>query len=281
MKKTNYHSHFYLDDGNGKLEEYVETGISRGFDILGFSPHAPLPYENEWSMAPENIGVYAGQAYELQQKYKGRIELYKGLEIDYIPGRIWPDNPFYNQFGLDYRIGSVHSIGCEDSGKDLSVDGPVEELEELLEKQFGGDIKKLVKEYYRLESRMVTEHKFDIIGHCDLVKKRNTNNRFFNPEDKWYRDLALEFIETAAGSGMIVELNSGGIARNATTDFYPSDWLLGHCFERNIPITISADAHSPENLDFYFTEGAELLKTTGYGEIYFFSEGEWRSNPIY
>ena len=47
MLKTNYHSHSEFCDGKGKLEDYVKSAISKGFDVFGFSGHAPLPFERQ------------------------------------------------------------------------------------------------------------------------------------------------------------------------------------------------------------------------------------------
>ena len=121
---------------------------------------------------------------------------------------------------------------------------------------------------------------FDILGHCDLVKKRNTGNRFFNQEDQWYRKEALEMLRTAKSKNVIVEVNTGGISRGATAEAYPSPWMLEQCFKLDIPLTLSADAHNPDHIDFYFSEALELIKYSGYREIYFFSKGNWHSQPI-
>ena len=280
MLLTNYHTHFELDDGSGPLSAYAESALSRGMKILGFSPHAPLPYPNDWAMQDSNLPVYLSGVSALRKEYAGRLEICTGLEIDYVAGVSGPSNEKYDSLGLDYRIGSLHSIREDESGEDLSVDGPVEDLIRLLEKQFGGDVKKLVSAYFELETEMIEKGGFDILGHCDLIKKRNTDNRFFDQNDGWYLNKAFEMLEAAAGKNLIVEVNTGGMSRGATTEVYPSFRMLERCRELNIPLTLTTDAHSPEHVDFYLKEAAEEIKQAGYKEIYFFSDGEWRSAPI-
>ena len=117
----------------------------------------------------------------------------------------------------------------------------------LHEQTFCGDIRALVKTYFELETEMIELGGFDILGHCDLIKKRNSGNRFFNQDEKWYRDQALQMLQSAAGSDIIVEVNTGGLSRKATTEVYPSKWMLDRCLELEIPLTLSADAHNPRS----------------------------------
>ena len=277
---SNYHSHFKLDDGIGELSEYADSAIERGLNIIGISPHAPLFFENEWTLTEAGLEEYLKLMPGFKEKYADRLEICTGLEIDYAPGKISPADSRWNSLGLEYRIGSVHSISDPESEEILSVDGPVEEMIRLCEVIFAGDAKALVRRYFELEIEMLTKGGFDILGHCDLVKKRNTDNRFFNQDEPWYRDAALEMLQEAAKSDVVIEVNTGGLSRNATSEVYPSPWMLEKCLELKIPLTLSSDAHNPEHIDYYFKESIELLKTIGYGEIYFFSKGEWRSQPI-
>ena len=280
MILSNYHSHFKLDDGKGELAEYAESALDKGLSIIGISPHAPLPFENEWTLTEKGLAEYIRLVDGFKSEYGDRLEILSGLEIDYIPGLISAADKRWDSLNLDYRIGSVHSIHEPVSGKELSVDGPVEEMIALLENRFDNDIKALASEYFSLQIRMLEEGGFDILGHCDLVKKRNTGNRFFNQDEKWYRDIAYEMLQAAAQAGVVVEVNTGGLSRGATTEVYPSPWMLERCLELQIPMTISADAHNPEHIDFYFSESFELLKNTGFKETYFFSQGKWQSQPI-
>ena len=280
MILSNYHSHFKLDDGIGELNEYAEAAIEKGLSIIGISPHAPLPYENAWTLTEAGLREYFALLPKLKAEYSGRLEILCGLEIDFIPDVFSPAAERWNGLGLEYRIGSVHSIANPATGRELSVDGPVEEMIELHEVVFKGDIRALVTEYFRLQRQMIKEGGFDILGHCDLVKKRNKDNRFFDQNEEWYKKLALEMLQTAAGKDIVIEVNTGGLSRGATTEVYPSPWMLKQCLELDIPLTLSADAHNPAHIDFYFKESLDLLRNIGFKEIYFFSKGKWHSQPI-
>ena len=280
MLLSNYHSHFELDDGKGRLDDYADYGLEHGFEILGFSPHAPLPYENTWTLQAEDLPRYLSTADKTIAENSRPMELCKGLEIDFIPGKMGPSFPFYRDLGLDYCIGSVHSMPVKETGEHISFDGNKADFVRLLNKRFRGNIKEMVKTYYELETEMISLGGFNILGHCDLIKKLNRDNCFFNQDEDWYRNEALKMLKEAAGKDFIVEVNTGGLTRGTTTEVYPSPWMLQQCLDLGIRLTVSADAHSPEHLGSHLNESLELLKKTGYSEIYFFSKGEWHPQPI-
>jgi len=47
-----------------------------------------------------------------------------------------------------------------------------------------------------------------------------------------------------------------------------------------IPITISTDAHHPDELLLYFNEAAEMLKESGYDSVRIYDKGEWKKMGI-
>ena len=50
-------------------------------------------------------------------------------------------------------------------------------------------------------------------------------------------------------------------------DVYPSAFFLNLLKEYNVPITISSDAHSSQDLDGAFDFAIEAIKKAGYSEI--------------
>ncbi|MEA1911538.1 MAG: histidinol-phosphatase HisJ family protein, partial [Spirochaetota bacterium] len=110
MFKTNYHSHSEFCDGTGNLEDYVKAAINKGFDVFGFSGHAPLPFENDWAITESGLKEYLKEIKRLKYKYKDIINLKRGLEVDYIEEMMSPSDQYLKDYNLDYIIGSVHVI---------------------------------------------------------------------------------------------------------------------------------------------------------------------------
>lgn len=280
MNYSNYHTHCFFCDGKGDPEDYIKKAISLNFHSLGFSSHAPVHLPSSWTMKEENLNNYVQTIKNLKEKYKDQIEIYCGLEIDYFPGISGPDSPKFKELELDYTIGSVHFMKNEDTGEYLTVDGDEEEYARIIEVFFKGNVKAFVAEYYGLIRSMLSEHKPDIVGHLDLIRKNNKNQSYFNEKEDWYRGNVIKTLQAIKNSGVILEVNTGAIARGYLTTPYPSIWILEKCNELAIPITLNSDVHSPENLDTFFNESLGLLRDVGYRQLYFMNNNSWITRDI-
>jgi histidinol-phosphatase (PHP family) len=272
---SNYHTHTHFCDGKEPPEEYVKVALSLGFKALGFSAHAPLPFANDWTLTEENLPEYIEEVTLLKKKYKNQIEIFLGLEIDYIEGLMSAIDERYDSLNLDYKIGSVHLLEDLSSKEYFGIDGPDEEFMYLFQNVFDRDIKEMSGEYYRLMAKMVRQGGFDFIGHLDLIKKKNTENHFFREEESWYQNQVIDFLNVVKESGKIIEVNTGGIARGATKEVYPSLWILKYCNELDIPIMLNADAHSPKQLAVYFEKAFDVMREAGYQTRKVLTKGDW------
>ncbi|GAG66661.1 unnamed protein product, partial [marine sediment metagenome] len=221
-------------------------------------------FETDWTMKKKDLTEYLEVVRNLKKKYRGKIEIFLGLEVDYIPGIISPVSPEIQEISLDFTIGSVHFLGQLDNGYAWTVDSPLYEFEQGIGASFGGDIKKAVECYYRHMNRMVEEHPPDIIGHFDIIKMNNKYRRFFSEGEKWYRDIVYNSLSVVARSKCVLEINTGGVVRNSSGSLYPSEWILEECLKQNIPITVNSDTHNPSEVDGYFKETFALLKKIGF-----------------
>jgi histidinol-phosphatase (PHP family) len=166
------------------------------------------------------------------------------------------------------------------SGMYLSIDGPIAEFETLLQDNFRGDIQKFATHYFTLQERMISQHSFDLLGHCDLMKKHNTINNYFDPNSQWYRKAASHLLKVASKHHVRIEVNTGGISRVATTEPYPSMDMLSECSELGIPVTLSSDAHQSSHIDFYFSQADDQLVQVGYRNLDVLQHGMWQTVSI-
>ncbi|HHU31330.1 MAG: histidinol-phosphatase HisJ [Zhaonellaceae bacterium] len=273
----NLHTHCNFCDGAGNPEEYVKQALAKGFSVLGFSCHGPAPFTTGWTMEYENTEDYLKTVDSLKTAYKQELQIYKGMEIDYFQG---DTRQIFTKYELDYIIGSVHFINAEGENKYYSIDGSLEAFEQTLKMCSDSSIEKLVRRYYELLVEMLAKRRFDILGHLDLVKKNNFKNRFFNEQEKWYISLVKDVVEKIARYNVIVEINTGGIARGYMNEVYPSEWIIRECKKWEIPVTLSSDAHSPQDIDFYFAEAKKIIKSASYSEIWGIQDGKWVSIKI-
>lgn len=275
MLLTNYHTHTEFCDGKGSPADMLSKANQSGFRALGFSAHAPLPFENPFTLKESDLQPYIEAVNQL--KNRGITEVYVGLEIDCLPGLITPADESWKTLGLDYSIGSVHAlIGPDEQYPMLSVDGPQEMLDFLLDEVYLGDEKALIEAYYRRVADLCQLGGFDILGHYDLVKKHNLKRQFFNEEAPWYRDIVISTLDVVAQAGVIMEVNYGGMLRGATEEVYPPLWLLKEARKRHIPVQINADAHHPDHLGVHHQYSRELLLQAGYLTQRVLLGGKWQ-----
>ena len=275
MLLTNFHTHCHYCDGNGSPLEMVEQAKQLNFKAIGFSSHAPLPFKNDFCMQQENLEAYVRDIMAL--KTDNDIEVYLGLEVDYIRGLLSPSDKKWDDLGLDYKVGSVHTLAApNDRYPMLSVDGPHDEFKMLLNEVYQGSARDMIETYFQRVSQLCAEGGFDILGHYDLVKKHNKALQFFDETSPWYKDIAISTLDDVAKSGVILEVNYGGMLRGATDDVYPSPWLLKEARDRHIPIQINADAHAPHHLGVHHKYCREILLETGYQEQRVLLGGRWQ-----
>ncbi|HQI71045.1 MAG TPA: histidinol-phosphatase [Bacteroidales bacterium] len=279
MITTNYHTHTCFCDGSSEPEKYVLEAISMGFTALGFSAHAPLPFETAWNLAQADIEPYCAEILRLREKYKRQTEIYLSLENDYIPG-ISEDFAFFRkQYKLDYTLGAVHLVKDPGSNEIWFIDGPVSNYDNGLKRIFHNDIRKAVETYFSQLNEMIVTQKPDIIAHFDKVKMNN-QHRYFQENEPWYKVLLRNTLEIIAQSKCLVEVNTRGMYTGKYDGLYPGLEVLKQMVELNIPVTISSDAHKPSDLNSYFEETEKMLKDVGYQSVRVLLNHQWTDQEI-
>ncbi|OJF77141.1 MAG: hypothetical protein BKP49_03125 [Treponema sp. CETP13] len=276
--KTNYHTHSTWCDGKASLESMVLAAIKNGLQILGFSSHTMYPFGSNWHLQPENTQAYCKEVHTLKEKYKDKIEILLGFEADYIPPVSFPTKKRYAQFNPDFLIGSVHYISDENKKKCcFTIDGNCDEIKTGIQTCFNGNAKKAVQVYYATQRDMIALSGFDIIGHLDVIRKRNDVLKFFDETDLWYKREIKATAQALAKSNLIAEINTGGMARAGLKTPYPSAEFLKLLNHYDIPIMINSDAHKPEGINAQFKFAEQYAKDAGYKEVQYLQNGTWKS----
>jgi histidinol-phosphatase (PHP family) len=161
---------------------------------------------------------------------------------------------------IDYVVGSVHFLGSGEQQD--SFDGTEERFRQLLSDAYNGDIREMVRDYYRRMSQVKSLPKLLIAGHFDLIKRWNQRKTYFTGEETWYRDAANQALESLASSEILIELNTAGWGKGLGEP-YPSEWILRRCTELGLHITVSADSHEPGALTDGYTKAVDLLDSFG------------------
>lgn len=273
MFQSNFHSHCTFCDGRSSMEEFVKYAISKGLRKYGFSSHAPVPFHTSWTMDAGDLADYQNEFYRLRDKYSTQIELYLGLEIDYIPGCTNARSDFFAGLHLDYSIGSVHYLDLLSNGSYWSIDGPFEEFETGINELFHGDIRKATERYYAVMNEMVELGGFDIVGHADKITMHGSHFPGFDIHSDWYRQLFTDFLQNVKNKGLIVEINTKAFTSKGIT--YPDISYFSLLNTFNIPVTVNSDCHYPDKVADGFADAYRALGNAGYAGCYQLSSQGW------
>ena len=259
-------------DGKSELMDYVDQAKKLNMMSIGFSSHAPVPFPTKWCMKAERFDEYFINIEKIK-RLNSFVEIYKGLEVDFIPDVISP-NLFRDK--LDYTVGSIHFIETFPDGTPWEIDGTHALFLKGYSEIFNNNIQDVITRYFELTREMITTACPSIIGHLDKIKIQNRDNKFFRETDTWYQDEVKKTIDLIKSSGVIVEINTRGIYQKKSDTTYPSPWIVEILRKKNIPVTISSDAHHSDDIINQFPETALLLKKIGFKTISVLSDGSWK-----
>ncbi|MDQ0257683.1 histidinol-phosphatase (PHP family) [Evansella vedderi] len=268
--RSDYHNH--LEKGTltlDYLERFLHEAKEKGIEEFGISEHAYHFYQTKDIL--RNPWVDERRYYDMNdyvslfhQAWEKGYNLKMSIEMDYTPGKHKEMEKFIQSYDFDYVIGSVHWVG--DFGIDLAEYRKEWEIR---------DVKDVYEKYYDQIVTLAESNLFHIVGHLDLVKIFG-----YIPKDK---DFLLEQYERAtdalAKSKTCVEISTAGL-RKPIGEMYPDPELLQMCFNKNIPIVLSSDAHEPEHVGYEYDRAVDFAKSIGYSSIATFNKGKMKMQPL-
>lgn len=277
MDLCNYHSHCDFCDGKAPAETFVKAAIAAGFHSYGISSHSPLPFRTKWSLDRENVPAYLREVDRLKSKYGHDIELYVGMEIDYLDDLWNPSIVYFQDLPLDYRIGSVHFVKNSED-KLMDMDGPLDEFRINLHNLFGGDLRCLVEAYFDASMRMVEAGGFDFIAHADKIAM---NASLVDPsvvEESWYKKRILEYFTLIAEKNLMMEVNTKAYRRLGM--MFPDRRYFKWLNEHGVRFLVNSDCHLPEFVNDGRALAFEWLREVGVKSTMRLLKGKWEETPI-
>ena len=94
MQKFNYHTHTRRcghADNNMSDEDFIKEFIKKGFTKIAFTDHCPekeeIDHRTNMRMKYSEKNEYLESIKSLKEKYKDKIEIETGFEVEYLPGQ--------------------------------------------------------------------------------------------------------------------------------------------------------------------------------------------------
>lgn len=263
---TDFHVHTNLCDGKDSAAEMAKAAYEKGFSALGFSGHSFVAFD-DCCMTIEDTEKYCTQIEKLKTEYRGKMEIYCGIEQDYFSN----ETAHY----YDYIIGSVHYIFKND--KYYSLDESPEQLQALIDECYGGDCDALAEDYFELMSNIVTKTNADIIGHLDLITKFSSISKNYGNR---YKTAALKAIKSLIPFNKPFEINVGAMTRRYKNTPYPAKWLLEEICREGGNIILSGDCHNKDYLGMYLDDAKSLALDCGFKTHLIIKNGKFTSIPL-
>lgn len=252
---TSYHVHSRWSDGVAIVPDIVAQAHSLGLDEVGISDHFVLHPDTpdiEWSMRSEELPRYVSEVLAFAAQSQD-ISVRLGIEADYIPETIDTLKEALALHPFDYVIGSVHFM-----------DGfPIDEHRRYWDSLSADQVNQTWLGYYTRIVDMAASGAFDIVGHLDLPKK------FGHAPTADMTAAVNAALDAIARADMAMEINTSGWSLPAN-EAYPAPWIVRAARSRDIPIVITADAHTPKYLTRNFDMARRLARASGYTQLALF-----------
>ncbi len=281
MQLCNYHSHCIFCDGRSTPENFIRFALAHKFRAYGFSSHSPLPFETNWNMSKDDMPEYLAEIDRLKKKYSGQLEIYVGLEIDYLDETYNASIPYFRQLPLDYRIGSVHflPIALPLAEKNMvCIDGALETYQQAIKQHYDGNIRKLVAHYFTSIRQMIEAGSIDIVGHIDKIYMNGQKCNGFDLHADWYRKPFEECLHLIAEKGLMVEVNTKNLQKKR--ELYPHISYLHRLCELKIPVMVNSDCHYPDLVNDGREEAFQTLQAIGFRSTRELINGKWQDVAI-
>lgn len=224
---ANYHTHTWrCNHATDTEEEYVLCGLERGLKILGFSDHGPFyfpkDHDSYFRMKPEQLPGYVDTVLGFREKYRGKVEIPLGLELEYYPKYLPEILPVLKDAGIEYLLLGQHFIGNE--------------IGEHYSGAATADVD-ILKRYCAQTADAMQTGLFTYFAHPDLLK--------FKGNDSDYRRHMRHICREAKSCGLPLEMNLLGFFKNRN---YPDRRFWELAAQEGCSVVLGCDTHAAKHL---------------------------------
>ena len=276
---TDYHMHLQPDgveprerqaegwesDGghlsSGWIGRYAARARARAVDEIAITEHVYRFAEaHAWLDDPfwrqestEDADAYCDAIVAAREE--AGLPVLVGVEMDWLADRTAEIAAFLDGRPFDVVLGSVHFI----DGR--AIDDPTADDRDWL------PVEDLWSRYLEHLTAAAGSGLYDVMSHPDLPK-------VFGRRIPAHLDRLLDdAVAAIADAGVAVECSSAGL-RKPVAELYPEPGLLARFRQAGVPVTLSSDAHAPQDVGRDFATAVAALRGAGYETITRFSRRE-------
>lgn len=227
-QKCNFHTHTKrCHHAVGDERAYVEKAIGAGFEVLGFSDHAPYLFENGFvsdiRMEMRELEGYVRTMERLKKEYEKEIRIFTALEMEYFPGLFEATIRRITEYPLDYLLLAQHCF--YEKGTFLST-----------RRRWTDEMH--LKSYVSLIADGIDTGYFNAVAHPDILG--------FTGDAALYSQYMTMLAQKLKQERMPVEINVNGLREGAN---YPDKRFVSIAAENGNDFIVGVDAHNPKDFE--------------------------------
>lgn len=268
MQNFSYHVHTNFSDGQNNLSQMLAQAVALGWTEIGITDHliihkninkslfypilvknnqAPV-YWDDFKTALDDIQRHG--EYFRRTAAQFPLKVYLGYEVDYFTYDGWIDEfkQFIPQVDYDYLISGNHFFTNENGLEVFNIYHFDENFHLFNHTNF----EPYFKRHYQTMIKAVQSGMFSFLAHIDFARKSMFHEQYSLVDER------LAVVKSLAEYQVSTELSTKGLRKIG--DFYPEKNILESVIKHNIPVVISDDAHSTQELGYGFEQAEELLK---------------------
>ncbi len=255
------HSGLCPHGGTDTTQQRVERALALGLERITLAEHAPLPpgvlppaEAAALAPDPDTFARYLDEAQDLKHRYRGRIDVRVGAEVDFVPHRVDATRELLRRHApaLDEWILSVHLV--PGLGGLREVDGDADVVQAELVAAHGG-FAALAAAYLALVWAAVATDWGPLpparLGHLTRVRR-------YAPETAPPQGLVDEVLRVVRARGLGLDVNTSGLDR-PEGELEPPAEVAVRARELGIPLVLGSDAHQAAAVGRHFAATAALL----------------------
>lgn len=247
-------------DSTCKIEDMCLSQVKNGTNFFAVTDHFDTPSFKDYDIFTP-IKTSCETAYKLNEKYKDKIQILRGIEIS--EGFWYPNEYQKARFLTDYDvvIGSVHLVKY----KDLTYAYSKIDFSKLSE----STIVEYIDSYFDDMITMIETIDFDILAHLTCPLRYIKGKYKINIDMSRYNDKIEQILALIIKKGIALEVNTSSYENIGS--FMPSTDILQKYYDMGgYLITLGSDAHTAQNASKIFRKAIEEINKIGFNNLFYY-----------
>ncbi|MET3194573.1 histidinol-phosphatase HisJ [Bacillus sp. OAE603] len=254
------HTHYCPHGSGDNVELMIQKAIELGFDEYHITEHSPIPSSFKSSLQPlevidtlamneGEVDGYVKEMIALKGKYKDRITVKVGFELDYLPMDTEWTKHFLNEYGkyCDTGVLSVHFLEGIDGWR--CIDYQAEDTLEGLVNYYGST-EDFQLAYYEIVKQSILvdlgQYKPKRIGHMTLCNKFK---QFLQCEEtNEIKQNQIDILHLIKQEQYELDVNTAGLFKPYCGETYPPINVIEYARQLRIPLVYGSDSHGVKDI---------------------------------